>query len=76
MDSGKIDKKQNNYVENIVLNLISGLENKGYILHLDSWYSSPSLSMKLYDKGIYMNGIEMKNKKNLPDKEEYFNLLR
>lgn len=76
LDTGKLDQKQNNYVENIIMNLVSGLENKGHILHLDSWYSSPSVSMKLHEKGIYMNGIVSENKKNLPQKEDYFNLQK
>ena len=36
----------------VVLDLMSGLENKGHELYTDNYYTSPQLYQSLYDKGI------------------------
>ena len=38
--------------EQIVLDLMDGFENKGHILYMDNFYSSPQLFRKLQDKQV------------------------
>ena len=43
--------------ESIILSLLQGLENKGYVLYIDSWYSSPNLYYQLSQRGILCTGM-------------------
>ena len=40
---------EENYIYQIILSLVDGLEGKEYTLYYDSWYSSIMLSNKLTD---------------------------
>ena len=50
---------------NVVLNLVSGLEQKGYHLHTDNFYSSPAIFLDLYGKGFEATGTVRVNRKRL-----------
>ena len=49
-----------------VLDLVSGLENKGHILYMDSFYSSVDLFRELEKRHFGCTGTIRKNRKKLP----------
>lgn len=52
--------------EEIVMELITPYLDKGYICHLDNWYSSPSLYTRLLERNTYAIGTVRPNRKNMP----------
>lgn len=50
-------EKSINYTHDLTINLLNGLENKGFILFCDSWYSSVSLFQDLSEMGIAATGM-------------------
>ena len=53
--------------EQIVLDLMDGFENKGHILYMDNFYSSPQLFRKLQDKQIGACGTVQPLRKFMPE---------
>ena len=70
-DKGKDKEGVKNYTQNLILNLVEGLENSGRIIYMDSWYTSPNLFEGLLKRGILASGIVQPSRKNLPEKS-YF----
>ena len=52
--------------EQVVLDLMEGFEEKGHKVYMDSFYSSPSLFLKLKDKNIGDSGTVNGNRKGMP----------
>lgn len=52
--------------EQVVLDLLEGFEDKGHKVYMDSFYSSPSLFLKLKDKNIGACGTVNINRKGMP----------
>ena len=52
--------------EQVVLDLLEGFEDKGHKVYMDSFYSSPSLFLKLKDKNIGACGTVISNRKGMP----------
>ena len=58
-DPGKLYKeliapeKVELFTKQIVLSLLTGLENKGHKVFFDSWYASISLAKELNSRGFY-----------------------
>jgi len=61
LDGGKKDK-QPDFVNSLVQELLTGLENKGYIVFFDSWFSNPVLLENLLKKKIACTGMIRKNR--------------
>jgi len=61
LDGGKKDKKPD-FINSLVEELLSGLENKGYIVFFDSWFSSPLLLENLSKKKIACTAMIRKNR--------------
>ena len=57
--------------QNICLDLVSGLENKGYHLYIDNYYTSVSLLTHLSQRHIYCTGTVRQFSKGLPNINEY-----
>lgn len=53
--------------EEIVLNLAAPLLNKGYIIHLDNWYSSPELYQQLIKENTHALGTVKPTRRNMPE---------
>ena len=51
----------------IVMQLMKPFLQKGHILYLDNWYTSPSLFQRLYEKGTGAVGTARKNRKFYPN---------
>lgn len=49
-----------------MLDLLEGFEDKGHKVYMDSFYSSPSLFLKLKDKNIGACGTVISNRKGMP----------
>ena len=88
IDPGKNNKNyiitnsEYNYIESIVLKLLSKHENKGYRIFFDSWYSSISLINILTKKGFQAistlrlnanNFLDITNLENSSKKYGYYN---
>ena len=52
--------------EQVVLDLLEGFEDIGHKVYMDSFYSSPSLFLKLKDKNIGARGTVNINRKGMP----------
>lgn len=52
--------------EAVVMNLSEPLLNHGYVIHLDNWYSSPTLFRSLLDNKTYARGTVRGHRKNMP----------
>lgn len=52
--------------EQVVLDLLKGFEDKGHRVYMDSFYSSPSLYLKLKEKNIGACGTVIYNRKGMP----------
>ena len=52
--------------EQVVLDLLEGFEDKGHKVYMDSFYSSPSLFLKLKDMNIGACGTVNSNRKGMP----------
>ena len=50
----------------VVLELMSGLEDDGYDLYTDNYYTSPQLFLTLYNKGVNCCGTARVNRKGFP----------
>lgn len=50
---------------NVVMNLVSGLENKGYHVYTDNFYSSSPLFRELHLKGFEATGTVRSNRKGI-----------
>ena len=50
----------------VVLDLMNGLEDDGYQLYTDNYYTSPQLYLTLYKKGINACGTARPNRKEFP----------
>lgn len=51
---------------NVVMELCSGLWNKGHTLYTDNWYTSVDLARKLLDNETHLVGTLRKNRKHIP----------
>lgn len=60
----------------VVLSLVSGLENKGYHVFTDNFYSSPALFNDLRGKGFDATGTVRINRKGLSDKYKQMKLSK
>lgn len=52
--------------EVVVQNLMEPFVNKGHVLHLDNWYSSPLLYKALLEKDTHVIGTVRANRKEMP----------
>ncbi len=50
----------------VVLDLMSGLENRHHKLYIDNYYTSPILVVKLYQNNTYACGTARTHRKNYP----------
>lgn len=62
----KGDDYESSFLNQIVLHLLSGFENKGFHLYLDSFFTSISLMKELDVIGVGATGTVRKHKKNFP----------
>lgn len=62
LDGGRKEQKLPNYTQNLAKNILRGLENKGFILYCDSWYSSVGLFEELVGLGIAATGMIRKDR--------------
>ena len=53
--------------DQIVLKLLYGYENKGHVVYMDNYYSSPLLYRKLGENGISATGTVKPNRKLMPE---------
>jgi len=67
------ESENNSSIENVVLSLTDGLENNGYHIFMDRYYTSCSLFVKLKDKGIRATGTILQNRRGLPKEIEISN---
>ena len=51
----------------VVITMMQRYLNKGHILYLDNWYSSPSLALYLHDHGTGMCGTVRRNRSYMPE---------
>ena len=51
---------------NVVIRMLSGLENKGHIVYMDRFYTSPRLYKYLSDRGFDACGTALTNRKQFP----------
>lgn len=58
---------RNNLTIEVVLDLLSALKNRDYIVYMDRFYTSPKLFTLLYKNGIIPVGTVQINRKGLPD---------
>ena len=61
-------EKDDLFTKQIVLSLLTGLENKGHKVFFDSWYASISLAKELNSRGFYFISTLRQNTKNFPEK--------
>ena len=64
--TGKKDLPTKNLGARTVMDLLSGLENRGHILYMDNFYSSVDLFRDLETKMFGCTGTIRKNRKGLP----------
>ena len=64
--TGKKDKPTKDLGGSVVKDLIKGLENKGHVLYIDSFYTSIPLLRDLEKMMFGCTGAIMKNRKGLP----------
>lgn len=64
--AGKNDETTNTTPHNVVMNLLSGLLNKGHTLYTDNWYTSVGLARSLLDNETHLVGTIRKNRRHLP----------
>lgn len=64
IDPGKTIKKGNDYLYNLVLNLMEPYLNNLHILYTDSYYSSPKLFEKLKEEKTGATGMMKKIEKD------------
>ena len=55
-----------NHTTNVVLTLMNPLQNMGYDLYTDQFYTSPQLATDLLRIGTTLTGTVMVNKRDLP----------
>ena len=60
-----------NHTTNIVLTLMNPLQNMGYDLYTDRFYTSPQLATELLSIGTTLTGTVMVNKRDLPAAVKY-----
>lgn len=53
--------------EQIVFKVANDYLNKGYIIYMDNWFTSPSLIKKLLEKNTYSVGTAKSNRKFFPE---------
>lgn len=53
-------------LEQVVLSLVQGYEDKGHIVYMDNYYSAPSLFKKLEQENIGACGTVKVNRKQMP----------
>ena len=51
----------------VVVDLLDGLENKGHIVFMDNWYTSPALVQKLSELGFGARGTVRYSAQGIPD---------
>ena len=54
------------HTTNVVLTLMHPLENLGYDLYTDRFYTSPALATKLLQRNKTLTGTVMRNRKEMP----------
>ena len=50
---------------NVVLDIVDGLQGKGYNLYMDNFYTSPELFVELVDRGFHACGTVRINRRGL-----------
>ena len=63
-------------IDNLVLNLLEGLDGTGKNIYTDNLYTSIPLYTKLLEKGFKATGTIHKNHKGLPEYSAKNNLVR
>ncbi|XP_052745804.1 piggyBac transposable element-derived protein 4-like [Bicyclus anynana] len=66
--AGKNNEITNTTPYNVVMDLLSGLLNKGYTLYTDNWYTSIALARALLKNETHLVGTIRKNRRHLPKK--------
>ena len=51
----------------VVIDLLKGLENKGHVIFMDNWYTSPALGHKLSQVGFGARGTVRYTTQGIPD---------
>ena len=51
------------------MDLLEDLQDKGRLLYVDNYYTSPVLFEDLYERGTYTSGTARVNRKHYPDKK-------
>ena len=64
--TGRKGEAEQNQTKNVVVRLMSPLEDKGYRLFTDNFYTSPDLFFTLREHGIQACGTVRPNRKDLP----------
>ena len=64
--TGRKGEAEENQTKKVVVRLMSPLEDKGYRLFTDNFYSSPDLFFTLREHGIQACGTVRPNRKDLP----------
>lgn len=67
-DAGKENDstQEKGLAHNVVVNLLSGLEMKGYHVYTDNFYTSPALYTDLHHKGFDATGTVRGNRRGIP----------
>uniref|UniRef100_A0A1B6KBZ7 PiggyBac transposable element-derived protein domain-containing protein n=1 Tax=Graphocephala atropunctata TaxID=36148 RepID=A0A1B6KBZ7_9HEMI len=65
--TGKKEVEQGVMVsELVVMEMMNPILDKGYICHIDNWYSSPNLARRLLERDTYTVGTVRVNRKHMP----------